>query len=99
MHHLPSATPPSLYPPSLPVVSSSAISTQSPHAPTPCRAYKTLNLDFPAIKELYASMEFVGISAYTALPPGAPVSDLELSLIYHDVELSLKGVRRWAGLG
>jgi hypothetical protein len=44
-------------------------------------------------------MEFVGISAYTALPPGSPVSDLELSLIYHDVELSLMGVRAWAAAG
>jgi hypothetical protein len=40
------------------------------------------------------SVPQVGISAYMALFPGAPVWDLENSIIYHDLEMSLMGVGR-----
>ncbi len=50
-------------------------------------------LDLPAIRQLYKSIDFVGVSNYMALPPGAPVTDLEKGIRVHAMELGLMGVR------
>ncbi len=51
-----------------------------------------MGLDLPAIRQLYKSIDFVGLSKYMALRPGAHVTDLEQGIRVHALELSLMGV-------